>query len=190
MDLVDYAVHGLVHAWEPLGQLHPIHHVGEEATLLTALRVHPHESALCGICLAVPLGLLGGDGVEGAALFFVTQVLAMLRHSNLAWTWGKLGDYGLVSPAAHRVHHAADPACFDTNFGVLFSWWDRLFGTWRAPAQGPQPIGVAGDPLAGLGFAAGVWACYLDFWGALGQAVRNLPWPRVRALDDQAGKVY
>ncbi|HEY9724535.1 MAG TPA: sterol desaturase family protein [Oscillatoriaceae cyanobacterium] len=173
LDLSYYGVHRLMHAWEPLWQLHRFHHVADEATLLTALRVHPLESALCGVCLAVPIGLLGGTASEGPVVFFLTQVLSMLRHGNLPWSWGKLGDYGLISPAAHRVHHASDPACFDSNFGILFPWWDRLFGTWHAPVAGLPPIGVDGDCLAAMGWARGVWQSYVDFWRALVRLARR-----------------
>ncbi|MDB5097828.1 MAG: hypothetical protein JWM80_2249 [Cyanobacteria bacterium RYN_339] len=173
VDLVYYGVHRLQHRWEPLWQLHRFHHAAEEATLLTALRVHPLESALCGVCLAVPLALLGGDGHQGALAFFGTQLLSLLRHSNLPWRWGWFGAYGLVSPAAHRVHHARAAACFDTNFGVLFPWWDHLFGTWRAPTGDLPAIGVAGDALARQGWCAGVWACYADFWRTLGRNART-----------------
>jgi sterol desaturase/sphingolipid hydroxylase (fatty acid hydroxylase superfamily) len=181
VDFFYYWLHRAQHRWEPLWQLHRFHHVAQEATLLTALRVHPLESAFCGMCLALPLGLLGGDGNEVPVVFFVTQVLAMLRHGNLPWTWGAVGRYLLVSPAAHRVHHAADPACFDRNFGVLMPCWDLFFGTWREPEPGETRIGVPGDELARRGWVAGVWTSYRDFLSALGRAAKAASQPLTRS---------
>ena len=33
----------------------------------------------------------------------------------------------------HQLHHSTDPRHYDKNFGLLFSFWDRLFGTLCVP---------------------------------------------------------
>jgi sterol desaturase/sphingolipid hydroxylase (fatty acid hydroxylase superfamily) len=51
----------------------------------------------------------------------------------------------IVTPEMHRVHHSIIPAETDSNYGFNFSLWDRVFGTYRAAAQGDQatmPIGL------------------------------------------------
>jgi sterol desaturase/sphingolipid hydroxylase (fatty acid hydroxylase superfamily) len=42
----------------------------------------------------------------------------------------------LATPGLHRLHHSADPAETDTNFGNTLIIWDRLFGTLRRPDAG------------------------------------------------------
>ena len=41
-----------------------------------------------------------------------------------------------VTPEIHRIHHSRNRADFDRNFGQLFSFWDRLFGSYRSPKSG------------------------------------------------------
>jgi sterol desaturase/sphingolipid hydroxylase (fatty acid hydroxylase superfamily) len=35
----------------------------------------------------------------------------------------------------HRVHHSIDRSEADSNFGQIFSFWDRLFATYTKPAS-------------------------------------------------------
>jgi sterol desaturase/sphingolipid hydroxylase (fatty acid hydroxylase superfamily) len=43
----------------------------------------------------------------------------------------------VVTPDMHRVHHSIIPAETNSNFGFNFSFWDRIFGTYRPkPTQG------------------------------------------------------
>jgi sterol desaturase/sphingolipid hydroxylase (fatty acid hydroxylase superfamily) len=39
----------------------------------------------------------------------------------------------IVTPAMHRVHHSIDRSEADSNFGQIFSFWDRLFATYTRP---------------------------------------------------------
>ena len=43
-----------------------------------------------------------------------------------------------MTPSMHRVHHSPEPHQTNSNYGVVFSFWDRLFGTYVAPS-GPRP---------------------------------------------------
>lgn len=51
-----------------------------------------------------------------------------IYHGNIRTNLGPL-RYVLVTPQSHRVHHSIQPLHRDTNFGSIFSFWDRLFGT-------------------------------------------------------------
>ena len=56
----------------------------------------------------------------------------------------------LVTPDMHRVHHSADPTETNTNFGFTFSWWDRLFGTYRRqPKSGHDAMAIGVEGFAG-----------------------------------------
>lgn len=186
IDFLSYGVHRCQHEIPALWALHRFHHSATEATLLNALREHPLERTLNGMVLAVPLALLGGRPDDMIVVFLVLQVLSMLRHSNLTSHWGWLGKHVLVSPACHNAHHAADPAYHDRNFGVLFVFWDRFFGTWKAPAAEPSPIGLPGDPLETAGWARGVWIGYRDCLLALGPWRRSPAPPLERPLERPA----
>ena len=52
-----------------------------------------------------------------------------------------------VTPRMHGVHHGHRPEQTHANWGVVFSWWDRLHGTFRYEAV-PPPIGLPDGPAA------------------------------------------
>jgi sterol desaturase/sphingolipid hydroxylase (fatty acid hydroxylase superfamily) len=77
----------------------------------------------------------------------------MAQHANIAypaWVERPL-RWLLVTPAMHRVHHLPEAPATDSNYGQCFSFWDRLFGTYRAPDPARAPrFGLAN--LAGESF--------------------------------------
>jgi sterol desaturase/sphingolipid hydroxylase (fatty acid hydroxylase superfamily) len=71
--------------------------------------------------------------------------LVALHHANLAWPehvdrWLRLF---VVTPAMHKLHHSPEPAKTNSNYGGLFSFWDRLFGSYREPGDAPAVYGLA-----------------------------------------------
>jgi sterol desaturase/sphingolipid hydroxylase (fatty acid hydroxylase superfamily) len=78
-------------------------------------------------------------------------------HLNVTWPSRWL-EWLIVTPRYHHIHHSDDPAHFDTNFGSLFSFWDRLFGTYYDPEHADAArlrFGV-NDTTNPLRLAAGV----------------------------------
>ena len=53
--------------------------------------------------------------------------------------------YIIVSPQAHRIHHSREEKHFDTNFGLILSIWDRMFGTYSGD-KGDFPYTGTPDP--------------------------------------------
>ena len=52
-----------------------------------------------------------------------------------------------VTPDMHRVHHSAVSREGNSNLGIVFSCWDRIFGTYvRRPSRGHEGmvIGISG----------------------------------------------
>jgi alkylglycerol monooxygenase len=41
----------------------------------------------------------------------------------------------LITPSLHRVHHGKNPLFIDKNYGLTFSIWDRLFGTYQEETE-------------------------------------------------------
>ena len=40
-------------------------------------------------------------------------------------------SYIIATPRMHRVHHHYREPYSNTNYGNIFSFWDRIFGTFR-----------------------------------------------------------
>jgi sterol desaturase/sphingolipid hydroxylase (fatty acid hydroxylase superfamily) len=134
LDAVSYAWHRANHRLPPLWRFHQVHHGDASFHFTTALRFHPGE-----LLLALPVRLaavvLLGVPPEGVLIFeMIFGVANLLEHGNfdLPRRLEPVAQRLLVTPALHRGHHAADWRELDTNFGTVFSIWDRLAGTFHA----------------------------------------------------------
>ncbi|NDP42300.1 MAG: sterol desaturase family protein [Aromatoleum sp.] len=144
-DFASYAFHRLSHRWRELWLFHAVHHSDPQLDATTGLRFHPIDMAFYVASVAGTLVALGIPlWVEGVRALILNP-LSMAQHANVPWpAWvERYFAWLLVTPAMHRVHHDADAPGIDANFGQVFSLWDRLFGTYRAPgAADPPRIGV------------------------------------------------
>jgi sterol desaturase/sphingolipid hydroxylase (fatty acid hydroxylase superfamily) len=61
----------------------------------------------------------------------ISLVLSQFNHANikLPSSIDKILSYIIVSPNMHKVHHHYVMPYTDSNYGNIFSVWDRLFGT-------------------------------------------------------------
>lgn len=127
-DFTGYWVHRARHHFKFLWAFHTTHHAQTDLTFATYTRVHPVEEftgLFVGLFLAL---LLGISPITGMFIWLALDFFGETSHSRISWTFGPL-RWILVTPRFHRFHHSMDPAHHDRNFGVLFSFWDRLFGT-------------------------------------------------------------
>jgi sterol desaturase/sphingolipid hydroxylase (fatty acid hydroxylase superfamily) len=143
LDLIRYGQHLLYHKAFWLWRIHQVHHADPDFDWSTGLRFHPVEVLFSqGIYLAViaavappPVAVLALELVESAVNFFVHANVALpaALESRLRWL--------MVTGDIHRIHHSTEIAEQNANFGVVFSFWDRLFGTYvPEPAAGQDNI--------------------------------------------------
>jgi sterol desaturase/sphingolipid hydroxylase (fatty acid hydroxylase superfamily) len=138
-DFIYYWSHRLEHRVSVLWGHHSVHHSSPSFDLSTSLRIAWHDGVLAVVYYA-PLALLG---------FPPTMLLVLIEAGLIYQTWVHTERIGRVpwiegilnTPAAHRVHHAKNAACIDTNHGGVFVIWDRLFGTWADERSlGDEPL--------------------------------------------------
>jgi len=143
-DFLAYWTHRAQHAFHPLWAFHKVHHSQERMTFLTTSRFHLVDQILNHVVLLIPLMLLFGPSPgTWLAIHVTTEFILFVQHSELRWSYGRLHGV-IVSPAFHAVHHSADPAHHGRNFGMLFSFWDLLFGTALRAGGRPPRFGVPG----------------------------------------------
>jgi sterol desaturase/sphingolipid hydroxylase (fatty acid hydroxylase superfamily) len=133
LDFSSWLVHWIMHKVRPLWGFHLIHHTDNTVDVTTGLRHHPGDSILRGIFFLL-LIFVSGAPMYAVMIYQTLLVLATaFTHANISLPKpvDKLISYILVSPNMHKVHHHWKQPYTDSNYGGVFSIWDRLFGTYR-----------------------------------------------------------
>jgi sterol desaturase/sphingolipid hydroxylase (fatty acid hydroxylase superfamily) len=145
-DFLGYLAHRLFHTGR-LWDFHAIHHGSEELDWLSAVRLHPVNQALGQVMVVAPLALLGFNLQILGATSGILTFWAIFVHSNVRWTFGPL-RHVIATPSFHRWHHTSQAEGLDRNFGGLFLFWDRLFGTLYLPSeQQAKRFGLFGEEI-------------------------------------------
>ena len=140
LDGVSWLWHRANHRIPWLWRWHRIHHADRAFQVTTALRCHPGELLLALPVRLVAIALLGltPAGVIAFELCFGVMNLLVRGNVDLPRRLDGLVGRLLVTPAAHRLHHGRSAAAMNSNFGTLFSLFDRAGGTWHAGRPGLQ----------------------------------------------------
>lgn len=145
LDLIGaYLPHFVEHKIKPLWMIHLVHHSDPQVDTTTANRHHPLESLLRFIFTLIGVGFLG----TSIGIIMLYQALSVVstqfNHANIKipkrldrWI-----SYLVVSPDMHKIHHHYRLPYTDTNFGNIFSVWDRLFGTFSYMDRSKVVYGV------------------------------------------------
>jgi sterol desaturase/sphingolipid hydroxylase (fatty acid hydroxylase superfamily) len=131
LDLIAYALHRIYHATGWLWRLHAVHHSDPELDLTTTWRQHPLAVLIQALAMAGAVTLLGISPLAFAVYRGFDAIVQTLAHANLALP-GRLSaalSRVLVTPDFHRLHHSPWVMETNSNYGQIFSFWDRLFGT-------------------------------------------------------------
>lgn len=134
-DCLEYWLHRFYHRVPFLWRFHKPHHTDTHLDVTTALRFHPFELMISYPMKAVWI-LLWGPSLAAFAVYETALIaFAQFHHSNIALPRGaeKIVRLVHITPRIHTSHHTVTPRSRDGNFCVIFSVWDRLFGTYREP---------------------------------------------------------
>ena len=145
LDLSFYYWHVANHRVRFLWRFHNVHHIDPDLDVTTAFRFHFVEVALSAAFRFLHVGVIGPAPAIYAIYEMCFQLGTLFHHSNL-----RLPIAGerwlnaiLVTPRMHGIHHSQVRREVNSNFGVLFPWWDRLHGSLRLDVpQGRIVIGV------------------------------------------------
>ncbi len=133
LDFSSWLVHLIMHKVRPLWAFHLIHHTDNNVDVTTGLRHHPGDSILRGLFFLI-LIFVSGAPVYAVMIYQTLLVLSTaFTHANinLPRRLDLVLSYILVSPNMHKVHHHWKLPYTDSNYGAVFSFWDRLLGTFR-----------------------------------------------------------
>lgn len=126
-----YLIHYLLHRVPWMWRFHMIHHSDTHVDATTATRHHPGDYITREIFALVAIFLFGIPFAFYAVYRIMTVFFAYFTHANWSLPNGidKALSYVIVTPNMHKFHHHFERPWTDTNFGNIFSFWDRMFGT-------------------------------------------------------------
>ena len=138
LDFSFYVAHVSWHHYPSLWRYHAVHHSDPAVDVTTTIRQHPVESVLRYAAMAIAVLAVGPSPLAFGVYRIASAVNGLFEHANVRAP--RRGDrlLSLVTtwPHMHKVHHSRDAAQTNSNYGNLFSVWDRLFGTFRPSAEG------------------------------------------------------
>ena len=142
LDFAGYWVHRLAHTVNFFWNNHIVHHSSEEFNLACALRQSISVYFRIYAFLLIPAAMLGVPQQVIAVVAPLHLFAQFWYHTQHIHKMGWL-EYIIVTPAHHRVHHAINPEYLDKNYGQIFIFWDRMFGTFQEESPAiPAVYGV------------------------------------------------
>ncbi|MFC3563369.1 sterol desaturase family protein [Pedobacter jamesrossensis] len=135
-DLVWYWYHRLGHEINFLWAVHIVHHQSEEFNLSAAARITTIQAVFRNIFWCI-LPLIGFHPNMIITILLAHGAYSFFTHTQLI---GKIGwlENVLITPSLHGVHHASDEKYLDKNYGDVFVFWDKLFGTFQTEEEAPK----------------------------------------------------
>jgi sterol desaturase/sphingolipid hydroxylase (fatty acid hydroxylase superfamily) len=147
IDFGSYVIHNLQHKIPFLWRLHRVHHADPNLNTSSALRFHPFDVVLSqGLypCLWIPI--MGISMTSFVIYGTIALPLLVMQHSNIKFPeW--LERYGRLifsTPGWHKIHHSDEQQFTDSHYGDVFTFWDRIFGTWHKVKPDEINYGIKG----------------------------------------------
>ena len=137
LDLVIYWQHRWFHKIPILWRIHKMHHADSHVDTTTGLRFHPLEIVLSLAIKSVVVITLGIPALAVVIFEVALNGFALFNHANIRLPQridDIVGTF-IITQRLHRIHHSQLPEESNANFGFSVSWWDRLFGSFKARAK-------------------------------------------------------
>lgn len=142
LDLAMYGWHYLTHHNDALWVFHRVHHSDPVFNVTTGLRFHFGELILEVLVRVAFIALIGVSLGVVLVSQTVISMFVLFHHANIRFAGEEALSRVFIVPRLHRLHHSALRSEHDSNYGAVFSIWDRLFGTLQD--RQPSGIGLAG----------------------------------------------
>lgn len=146
LDLTFYWWHRLNHAWPLLWRFHNVHHIDPDLDSTSAFRFHAVEIAYSTAFRAVQFGLIGPSMLAVGIYELLFLSGTVFHHSNvhLPLALERAINLAFVTPRMHGIHHSVIRDETNSNYSVVFRWWDSLHRSLRLNVpQDEIRIGVA-----------------------------------------------
>jgi sterol desaturase/sphingolipid hydroxylase (fatty acid hydroxylase superfamily) len=145
MDLTFYYWHRANHSIPFFWRFHNVHHVDPDLDVSTSFRFHFGEVFYSVGFRAVQVFLIGVPLFTYLVYELVFQCATMFHHSNvrLPISFERWLNKIVVTPRMHGIHHSIVKDETNSNYSVIFRWWDLMHGTLKLNVnQSDITIGV------------------------------------------------
>ena len=142
IDFTNFLGHWLEHKIPIFWELHEFHHASTEMVILNQARGIPLMTVLRTI-IFLPINVFAlilfttciNQGFYFPIFIYFTYTMidyiaGYVGHSSLLFLYPKPLSYVLMSPSLHWIHHSDNETHYDKNFGSIFIFWDKLFGSY------------------------------------------------------------
>jgi sterol desaturase/sphingolipid hydroxylase (fatty acid hydroxylase superfamily) len=140
LDLSFYVAHVAMHHHPLLWRFHRVHHADPAVDVTTTIRQHPGEGVIRYVFMSAFAVAIGAPPAAFAIYRAWSVLNGLLEHANVRVprALDELLALVVTSPNMHQVHHSRLPAETDTNYGNIFSVFDRLLGTFTPTVRGER----------------------------------------------------
>lgn len=147
LDYTNYLWHVLNHKSSFLWRFHLVHHTDIDLDLTTAIRFHAGEIVMSVFFRGFAVFAIGASSVLVLIYEIVFEAATQFHHSNwkLPFRTEKVLNRVIVTPRMHGIHHSIIRNETDSNYSVIFSFWDRLHRTVNLNV--PQKTIITGVPV-------------------------------------------
>ncbi|MEW6267827.1 MAG: sterol desaturase family protein [Thermodesulfobacteriota bacterium] len=138
LDLSFYVAHVAMHRLPTLWRFHRVHHSDPAVDVTTTIRQHPGEGVVRYAFMAA-FAVAVGAGPGPFAVYRLWSALnGLLEHANVRvpCRLDTLVSLVLVTPNMHKVHHSRLVHETDSNYGNIFSVFDRICATFTPSRRG------------------------------------------------------
>ena len=133
LDYSNYLWHIILHKIPLLWRFHLVHHTDLDLDITTAFRFHFGELIGSVLFRGAAVLLIGVSPLMVLIYEIAFDASNQFQHSNIKipFRLEKIFNKILVTPRMHGIHHSIKKRETDSNFSIIFSFWDRLHHTIR-----------------------------------------------------------
>jgi len=144
-DFLVYFTHRMVHH-KRLWSTHAYHHYPKEVNWVSGMKGSPIHYLILLVPYTAAACLVLIDMNPSYALFLLILDIGYqhFTHTNIRLPYSKYIEYVFVTPRVHLGHHHSSIDHTNSNYGLMFTFWDRLFGTYKDPENytGKEVFGI------------------------------------------------
>jgi sterol desaturase/sphingolipid hydroxylase (fatty acid hydroxylase superfamily) len=129
--IAQWFAHYLLHKVKWMWKLHLVHHSDTNVDATTGTRHHPGDYAVREVFSLATVLIFGIPLAYYVFYRIATVFFTYFTHANITlpeWL-DKTMSMVFITPNMHKFHHHFERPWTDSNFGNIFSFWDRIFGT-------------------------------------------------------------